>query len=279
MAKRIAVYPRYSIQATRCRIGYQRYGDRYPYKTLFVAGLPKSGTTWLKKMIASYPGFDEVHIPDVAAYEMAMGRSHDYDMPADIFERFRDMLVITKMHVHGSLHNTALLKAAGVPYVIIYRDLRDVAVSHVFYVRNTPWHPEHSLYRGKTVQEGLEIVAAHTLPSFMNWIRLWRQNRDPELSMELRYEDLLAAPMVAFTRVARHFKLDSSPETIQRIVDTFSFKKMSHGRERGQENQQSFVRKGVSGDWVNHFDARLTRVYARYLDNFLEEVGYAATRA
>ena len=36
------------------------------------------------EMIASYPGFHELLIPDVAAYELAAGGSHDSGLPTEV---------------------------------------------------------------------------------------------------------------------------------------------------------------------------------------------------
>jgi hypothetical protein len=272
--KRIGVHSRYLVQAWACREGFRRLGHLYSQDVLFIAGLPKSGTTWLKKMVASYPGFHELLIPDVAVYELATGGSHDYELPSDMFSRFNGMLVVTKMHVHGSLHNVQVLGAAGVRHVVLYRDLRDVAVSHFFYVRQTPWHPEYPIYSGLSVQEGLAAFAERTLLAYVDWVRLWQRNRDPEMSLVLQYEQMLSDPMAVMTRVAQHFELDSSPETIATIVDTHSFQKLSEGRKHGQESTQNFFRKGVAGDWRNHFTPTLEEAYKHLIGDFLIEFGY-----
>jgi hypothetical protein len=273
-AKRVAVYPRYLAQAQACREGFRQFGDRYPQKVLFIAGLPKSGTTWLEQMISSYPGFHDLLIPDVAAYELARGGSHDYDLPRDMFARFKDMLVVTKMHVHGSAHNVALLHDAGVRYVVLYRDLRDVALSHYFYVRQTPWHPEYPTYIKVGVEDGLLTFADQLLPDFVAWIRSWSRNSDPKMGLVLRYEDMLADAERALTCIARHFDLDSSPEVIHRIVEAHRFQKLSAGRSQGQENQHSFFRKGIAGDWQNHFTPAIKERYKRQIGDFLIELGY-----
>jgi hypothetical protein len=274
VVKRIGVYPRYIVEAQACREGFRRFGHLYSQDVLFIAGLPKSGTTWLKKMIASYPGFHDLLIPDVAVYELATGGSHDYELPSDMFSRFNGMLVVTKMHVHGSLHNVQVLGAAGVRHVVLYRDLRDVAVSHFFYVRQTPWHPEYLIYSGLSVQEGLATFAERTLLAYVDWVRSWQRNRDPEMSLVLQYEQMLSDPTAVMTRVAQHFELDSSPETIATIVDIHSFQKLSGGRSQGQESNTSFFRKGVTGDWKNHFTPELKEVYKRLIGDFLVEFGY-----
>lgn len=274
LAKRVAVGTRYRAQARACREGHRRFADRYPQKVLFVAGLPKSGTTWVEKMLASFPGFHELLIPEVAAHELATGGSHDFELPDRMFDRFGNMLVLTKMHCHGSPHNARVLRDAGVRYVVLFRDLRDVAVSNYFYVRNTPWHPEYPRYHGKSVQEGLIVFAERTLPAYVDWVRSWDANRDPDRSLVFRYEELLGDDLGCLRRMAALFELPGSDAELRAIAERNSFKAMSGGRERGQESGTSFQRKGQAGDWRNHFTPEITHAYKRVLGDFLVEFGY-----
>jgi hypothetical protein len=276
--KVLAVHPRYWAQRRACRQGYREYGHLYPQKVLFIAGLPKSGTTWLERMISSYPGFHELLIPDVERFaqspEAGPGYDLEYDLPEDMFSRFREMLVLTKMHVPGSRHNVDVLHRAGVRYAIIYRDLRDVAVSLVFYVRQTPWHPHHARLADASVEEGLQFFADHLLDIYARWIRSWRENRDPAESLELRYEDVLADPESAVASVAGLFELDASPERVREIVAAHSFERLSRGRTPGREDASSFFRKGVAGDWKNHFTPKLVTEYKERIGDLLVELGY-----
>lgn len=273
-AKRASVGARYRAQLAEARAGWARHAADYPVQTVFVAGLPKSGTTWLEKMLGCYPGFYEVMIPEVAAHEMRTGGSHDFDLPPDMFSRLREALVVCKMHVHGSAHNAGLLREAGLPYAVLFRDLRDVAVSNYYYVRNTPWHPEHPVYAGLDLPAGLAAFAERTLPAYADWVRSWHERRDPDKSVELRYERMLADPREHLQRVAALYELPRDPETIDRIVEATSFKAMSGGRDAGQNNDGAFVRKGVAGDWKNRFDERTKDLYKDAIGSFLIEFGY-----
>lgn len=274
LAKRMTVGVRYRSQLVACRQGFEEFGDRYPQTTLFVAGLPKSGTTWLEKMLGSYDGFHELMIPEVARHEMQTGGSHDYDLPEDLFTRFEKALVLTKMHVHGSVHNARLLKQSNIRYVVLYRDLRDVAVSSYFYVRNTPWHPEHGLYKNVGITTGLKEFSKKTLPAYAEWVRSWHTNRDPNKSVIVRYEELLADDTAVLRQIAELFDLDGSDDTIQRITAANSFGAMSGGRSKGMSNESAFARKGVAGDWVNHFDDELKGLYKEIIGSFLIDFGY-----
>jgi len=191
-----------------------------------------------------------------------------------MFSRFKDMLVVTKMHVHGSPHNVEVLRVAGVRYVVLYRDLRDVAVSNFFYVRHTPWHPEYPVYARLSVSEGLAAFADRTLGAYADWVRSWHQNRDSATSLVLRYEQMLSDPVAAMTCVAEHFELDSSPQTIGRVVEAHDFKRLSGGRDQGQDSDHSFFRKGITGDWKNHFTPEIKETYKRLIGDFLIEFGY-----
>ena len=272
--KRVAVHGRYLQQIRASRRGFREHGRSYPHPILFIAGLPKSGTTWLKRMIASYPGYHEVMIPEVASHELAAGGSHDYELPDGVFARVHDALVVMKLHAHGSRHNAAMLDAAGVPYIVLYRDLRDVAVSYCFYVRNTPWHPEYEKYTTISPQDGLRLFADDTLRDYMAWIELWKANRNPSHSLMVRYEDLVDDTHGRFRDIAAHLGLDSDDVTIGRIVADNSFEALSGGRQRGEENTDSFFRKGVRGDWRNHFSDGLAGHYSAILGDFLLDLGY-----
>jgi hypothetical protein len=274
VARYVGVYARYLIQAQVCRQGFKEFGRLHPQKILFIAGLPKSGSTWLKKMVSSYPGFHGLLIPEASVYDLETGGAHDYDLPNDTFSRFKDMLVVTKMHAPGSSHNVQLLHSADIKYVVLYRDLRDVAVSYFFYVRKTPWHSEYPIYSELSVREGLKKFADRTLLAYANWIRMWHKNRDPEMAIEVQYEQMLSDTVRVMINIARHFELDSSPETVSDIVEAHSFQRLSGGRSRGKESQDSFFRKGVSGDWKNHFDPGLKELYKELIGDFLIEFGY-----
>ena len=265
---------RFRMQIRAARKNYRRDDLSSKHPLLFIAGLPKSGTSWMESMLASYPGYTTVMPPRAIAYEQAHKGSHDFELPEDLFSQLQEARAVLKLHVHGSLHNVRLLREAGIPYVVMYRDLRDVAASHYFYVRRTPWHPEYEDYSGLDVEAGLRHFARTLLPDFVDWMCSWRENRDPEQSIELRYEDLLADTVGEFRRVASHFSLDISPSTIENIVEEHSFENMSGGRTQGEQDSDSFVRKGVAGDWKQHFTPDLKDRFEKHAGQVLTNFGY-----
>jgi hypothetical protein len=66
------------------------------------------------------------------------------------------------------------------------------------------------------------------------------------------------------------------PRELARIVEDKSFRRLSGGRSKGQENVQSHYRKGVPGDWKNHFSAEHRRLFKRRHGDLLIRLGYEA---
>ncbi len=273
-ARKLFTYFRYWREKRRSRAGFRRYGEKYSHDLLFIAGLPKSGTSWMESMLASYPGYQDTMIPEAVAYELETNGSHDYELPADLFSRFRKSLTVLKLHIPGSPHNVEVLRRQEIPYLVMYRDLRDVAVSHYFYVRQTPWHPEYSEYKDLSITEGIRRFGETLLPEFGSWICSWNANRDPQLSLALRYEDLLNDTQAHFQQVASHFGLDDSIETVQEIVDAHRFENVTGGRARGEQDAESFARKGIAGDWRSHFTDDLKKLYKQEIGSLLIDLGY-----
>ena len=91
---------------------------------------------------------------------------------------------------------------------------------------------------------------------------------------EVRYEDLLERPYEEVRRLVGFLGADTGDKAVQGAVDSASFEKLSKGRERGQEDTSSFYRKGVSGDWKNHFTQRDKEIYKEEAGELLIRLGY-----
>lgn len=94
--------------------------------------------------------------------------------------------------------------------------------------------------------------------------------------MEVRYEDLLQSPREEFGRIFDFLEAASDDKTVSRCVRRTGFKKASGGRERGEEDPCSGVRKGVAGDWKNVFTDRDAEIFREETGDLLVKFGYDA---
>lgn len=268
--RRLLSGPRYLYQLVRARLGQWRYGHRYPSQLLYIAGLPKSGTSWLEGMLAELPGFASVMPSRVIQYEARHGESHTVTIPLKALRACMRGLCVMKLHTRPSSENIAILEAHGVRCVALYRDLRDVAVSHVHYVQRTPWHPEFEAYAPLSLSDGLWRFRRTLLPEFGAWIRGWREiARTRDWCMELRYEDILEDPPGSLLRVFKHYGIECSHTRAELIAERHSFSAKTGGRRTGELHESSFYRQGTAGGWKSHFTARLQSEFQREVGELL----------
>jgi hypothetical protein len=91
---------------------------------------------------------------------------------------------------------------------------------------------------------------------------------------EVRYEDLLERPNEEVERLLAFLGVDTDERLVDQCVSSASFEKLSRGRERGQEDPSSFYRKGIAGDWKNHFTEEDRRVFKEEAGQLLIRLGY-----
>ena len=66
-------------------------------------------------------------------------------------------------------------------------------------------------------------------------------------------------------------------QNLNDAIDRFSFERMT-GRKRGTEDRSNFIRKGVIGDWANHFTRETAEIFDHYAGDMLVEMGYESDR-
>ena len=52
------------------------------------------------------------------------------------------------------------------------------------------------------------------------------------------------------------------------------FSRLARGRTQGEENTKSHFRKGISGDWKNHFNHDHKDYFKKYYNEILVKLGY-----
>lgn len=266
------VYPRFMLQLAISRTSFRRYRHRDAESLILIFGLPKSGTTWLENMLAEYPGYHSVYLPSMVHHEYKYGETLTYVLTESDLGKVDRSLTVLKTHAHASEITINSLSGSGARYIVLFRDLRDVAVSFIHFVKQRPWHPEHSQYVPLSLEKALEHFGHDRLPRYADWIRTWRRSRDTSTSMEVRYEELFEAPAATLASVANHFGLDSSVHMIEEIVSKYDFR----GTEArvGRSAEATHFRRGGVGNWRQSFTADLEREYEQVWGDLREELGY-----
>lgn len=253
----------------------------------FVCGAPKSGTTWLQRLLDAHPQVTcagEGHFIErftgplsqvVSGYNQQMrleieevyeGRPAYGPVDQAEFDEVARTFILNRLlsrrpapevrwigdktprytHYLAQLHR--LFPAARIIHIV--RDPRDVAVSRMAHAKRagtrdalTPGTEPYWTTVKDAVQMWNEAVAE---------VDAFAAAR-PGLVHELRYCDLQADPAAEAARLFAFLGVDADPPLLERLVAATSFEALS-GRRPGEEDPDSFLRKGVSGDWKTRLD-------------------------
>jgi hypothetical protein len=95
----------------------------------------------------------------------------------------------------------------------------------------------------------------------------------------VRYADGLADGEAELTRIVRTLGLPFDPERVRDAVQRNHFSNAARARDGrprqpGEAEPGEFERKGIAGDWRNHFDRRACELIQRYEGWTLRVLGY-----
>ena len=237
----------------------------------YVCEYPRSGGTWLARMLADYFGIAR---PGPSIFPIGCRA-----------------VIHTHWRFHPKMRNV---------YVLM-RDGRDVMTSYWFYrIRNIKTKKSYNYnQQHRELQRVLggdydpDNPSAH-LADFMrhefshphgapqDWGAFYQSWYNPERCpwiAYLRYEDLLTEPVDTLKRAIEHITGESAEMArIERAVEHFSMAKDT-GRKPGEEARTSFIRKGIAGDWKNYFTPEIARVFDELAGETLIKLGYEEDRS
>ena len=250
--------------------GWSRLTLQVPRAKVLVNGSPKTGTTWMVKMLACLPGF------------RAVG-----NFQGDL-ERYRHLAPGDVVHGHH-IYTPALeavLVSEGVRVVLMSRDPRDQTVSRYFHIRRDSHHRWHGRMNRMEKAEGLLacLEGREGLPGSLDMVhvtRSWEPALEAGWAILVRYEDLVQETHTELRRVLKFLGLEAPDRLVEAIVRRNAFARLTVGRRfwqrprrPGEEDPRSHFRKGIVGDWRSHFEAMHVQRCKAILGEVLVELGY-----
>ena len=243
---------------------------RWANRNIMVIGQPKSGTNWVTRMLTDVPGYQR-WTPRNISLTCHDVRRCDFIPPAAGY-------TVTKLHTEATEENAAVVREAGRPVVIVQRDPRDLAVSWAYYVglpgRDRVANPDAL---PMDIPERISLYIDRVLPRIIGWPIRWRERLPDELRIEVRYESLKAddagVMIGVFERLALLGLHGVDESFVRGICNRRSFSKET-GRKPGEADAGQFNRKGIVGDWRNHFSDEQVEAFKRVAGAALIEQGY-----
>ncbi len=268
---------------------------------LFIIGSPRSGTTWLQLMLAAHPQvcattelrlFNKYVGPWIEAWKgeslLTEEGKHYLGLPvlwteAEFHHLLRSFLeqaygkvlaanrrathVLDKHPDYSAFVEVIHLFIPQARFIHVIRDGRDVAVSLAAAGRQMGWFarkplPDYGAFWKR------EVLAA-------------RKARDyTGCYLEVRYEELLAAPTAVLTAVLEFCDLSASDEWVAQVVEMHRFENLKRSRptpEAGVKAPEGHYRQGQAGGWRREFTGLQRYLFHKAAGDLLRELGYVQT--
>lgn len=227
-----------------------------------VPEFPKSGGSWLSQILADY-----LQVP----------------FPRNVSPPLRSC-VMHGHHLYSPHYRNVFC---------IIRDGRDVMVSAYFHFLVTGGKlPDHIVQNFRDAQSFTDYEDSRkNMAAFIDymfedyasrfkrftWDAFIASYMDREHVAILRYEDMLEdTARTVGTALRQVLGTEPDMDRLRASVEKFTFQRQT-GRERGKEGHD-FLRKGIAGDWRNHFDAEACARFDHYAGDMLIRAGYEADR-
>jgi len=265
----------------------------------FIVGCPKSGTTWLQRMLNTHPQivcrgegkFGPLLLPLLKQALATCNARQTAGPDMNYTDEQLEYLFITTigLYLSNALRPRPEVRCVGektpehallVPilaqlfprakFIQIIRDARDGIVSGWF----------ANLRRGREFTDRFpdlpSYIAYYVNSHWIPYITTARSiaGTQPQRYFELRYEDLHAEPEPWIRRLLTFLEVDATDEAVARCRRDGSFERLSGGRQPGQEDPNSHFRKGIVGDWRNHFDQGCIETFMAHGGQMLRALGY-----
>ncbi len=277
---------------------------------LFIVGCAKSGTTWLMKTINGHPnavvsgegGFAWELLPQLVRASQAFNKhqtdnglaQHTHLTEDEIYATFR-FLVNQKLanyidHTGANPDHVQIVgdktpqHTVGMSYLAhafpeakfihIVRDPRDVAISAWFHLGKAGKAPNAS----SLTRYAQEFIKGPWNVGVSAALKVTKDLGHNKVH-HVRYEDLHTQPESEIRSILEFLNLDHTDASINACINAGKFENNTNGRKRGEEDQSSFFRKGIVGDWRNHLTEEQAATCCAPIEELMHAFEYNTTPA
>ena len=216
------------------------------YTELFTTGYPRSGNTWTGILLAD--------VLDSPLQEKVGNPIHFHGFSEE------GKYVIRKAHALGQF---------PCPAVYVYRDPRDICVSGYFYFQRPSMNYAICQMAGVLPEQEKKKNRAYE-----RWHRTMKEHKE-YCTIAVRYEDLLKTPIETLWGVV--YALTGLELTESRIAETVERQSFDALLERFPDPEhfvRAVMRKGIVGDWKNHFKRDDGRLFQEHFGRIMLDQGY-----
>ena len=184
---------------------------------IFISCFPKSGSTYLTKLLSELTGF-----PLLPAVQFFQQNEQDIYQPALRYLCLSNS--VTQQHMKGTTNNLSLLHKYNVSPVILTRNIYDVLISYYDHLHNeshkVPAAFIHDQFFSMSKEDKLNFLILQVLPWYFHFFVSWTEAASQMDLLWITYEDLFSDMDSTVASILNHYKLEVSQSIDSAIQST-----------------------------------------------------------
>jgi hypothetical protein len=226
---------------------------------IVVAEFPKSGGSWCSSLLAKSLGIEvrDIYVnDDFKAFDIS---KHPWYKDCSSYG-LTDSCVIKSHEMPDSKLHTL-----DAQFIHMVRDGRDVIISKYFFEKDFCVKNKIITDFNYTLDEYIE----KTSKEWAGYVSAWERQH----VITCKYENLLQDALKELRRVFSLLNKSVPEYAIKTAIEANSKEKFSKSLDKAFEHN-TFVRKGIAGDWKNYFNEYHKAVFKHNAGDWLMKLGY-----
>lgn len=254
-----------------------------PHKKVWCAGLPKSGTTLVEKILDILP-YVRLNNSFYRVY-LTGKEEHDHGISNYNFNNLtNDKFTFLKTHTHYEKKYENIAKNHNLRIIISMRDLRDMLISRYFHIMNDNSHWLHYQIKDLNFTDGFisslknqwNKNSPNALNYYYHWINDWYAVARKNGYLILWFEDFKKDRKKYIENILKYLNFEefSINEIEEKISNPEKNKKKLSESLKSYGRSKDTFRKGEAGEWKKYFNKSINEYFEKNVPGPIDNVSY-----